>query len=192
MLAGQEGGAVVRIPKNNHKQVINQLQLITRKLTEFDKKIKELRNGYHDWVSNQSFVVELPVVTTMGIIHGAAYSGCFVGAGGFGVGFTLKLMLTPMWDPDVAVKAVIHGVIGALVGGSAFQLGDRISPPSREYARTRCMLSNLGLRGYEKNFTEGFLTDATIPLLNDRQVVLREVGVPPGPKLLILDHVERC
>ncbi|KAI3972509.1 hypothetical protein MKW92_021934 [Papaver armeniacum] len=82
-------------------------------------------------------------------------------AAGFGVGFTLKLMLTPMWVPDVAVKAVIHGVIGALVGGSGFQLGHRISPPSREYTRTRCMLSNLGLQNYEKNFQEGFLIDTT-------------------------------
>ncbi|KAI3972510.1 hypothetical protein MKW92_021935 [Papaver armeniacum] len=109
-------------------------------------------------------------------------------AAGFGAGVMLKLM-TSTGEPEEAVKAVITGVIGALVGGTSFQLGDRISPPSREYTRTRCMLSNLGLQHYEKNFTEGFLTDITVPWLTNS--VLKEVGVPPGPRLLILDHIER-
>lgn len=67
-------------------------------------------------------------------------------AAGFGAEVLLRLMLTSMGDPNLAVKAVITGVIGALVGGTAFQLGDRISPPSREYTRTRCMLPNHGLQ----------------------------------------------
>ncbi|KAI3958390.1 hypothetical protein MKW98_011078 [Papaver atlanticum] len=210
MLVRQEGGAVVRIPKNNYKQVINQLQTISRKLTEFDTRIKKLRNGYHDWVSNQSFVVELPVVTTFGVIHGDA-CGAFTGALAEVAkhvypqhSLAIKAFSSsPMTqarifaamrgasvrEPEEAVKAVITGVIGALVGGTSFQLGHRISPPSREYTRTRCMLSNLGLQNYEKNFEEGFLTDITIPMLTDS--VLKEVGVPPGPRHLILDHIER-
>ncbi|GBG88531.1 hypothetical protein CBR_g48001 [Chara braunii] len=49
------------------------------------------------------------------------------------------------------------------------------------------MLAHLGLQKYEKNFRKGLLTDATLPLLNDS--ALRDVRIPPGPRLLILDQV---
>lgn len=39
------------------------------------------------------------------------------------------------------------------------------------YARTRGMLDKLGLQNYTKNFKKGLLTDSTLPLLTDRQVV---------------------
>ncbi|RZC59942.1 hypothetical protein C5167_021701 [Papaver somniferum] len=110
-------------------------------------------------------------------------------AAGFGAGVTYKLMLTRMRGPDAAVNAAILGVAGAIVGGCAFQLGHRVCEPPVEYTRTRCMLSSLGLLKYEKNFEEGSLTDNTLPLLTDS--VLKDVGVPPGPRLLILDHVKR-
>ncbi|KAF8413440.1 hypothetical protein HHK36_001423 [Tetracentron sinense] len=77
------------------------------------------------------------------------------------------------------------------------QLGQKFSQPPAEdafYARTRCMLTSLGLQNYEKNFKKGLLTDSTLPLLTDRQVVkvaLRDVKIPPGPRLLILDRIQR-
>ncbi|CAH8363515.1 unnamed protein product [Eruca vesicaria subsp. sativa] len=57
------------------------------------------------------------------------------------------------------------------------------------YTEARTMLSKLGLEEYEKNFKKGHLTDPTLPLLTDS--VLQEVNIPPGPRLLILDHIER-
>ncbi|CAN6875947.1 unnamed protein product [Brassica oleracea] len=57
------------------------------------------------------------------------------------------------------------------------------------YTETRTMLSKLGLEEYEKNFKKGHLTDPTLPLLTDS--VLQEVNIPPGPRLLILDHIQR-
>ncbi|KAF2531868.1 hypothetical protein F2Q70_00031824 [Brassica cretica] len=57
------------------------------------------------------------------------------------------------------------------------------------YTEARAMLSMLGLEEYEKNFKKGRLTDPTLPLLTDRE--LREVNIPPGPRLLILDHIKR-
>ena len=103
-----------------------------------------------------------------------------------------------------------------------FQLGEKYSKPPAEdvfYAKTRSMLSNLGLASYEKNFKKGLLTDSTLPLLTDRHVywihvfilmviinafakyvypsaltcasALRDVKIPPGPRLLILDHIQR-
>lgn len=54
------------------------------------------------------------------------------------------------------------------------KLGKKFSQQPVEdiyYAETRNMLSNLGLQNYEKNFKKGLLTDRTLPLLTDRQVV---------------------
>ena len=39
------------------------------------------------------------------------------------------------------------------------------------YNKTKSMLHNLGLQNYEKNFRKGLLTDSTLPLLTDRQVL---------------------
>lgn len=54
------------------------------------------------------------------------------------------------------------------------QIGQKFSQPPAEdvfYSRTRSMLKNLGLQDYEKNFKKGLLTDNTLPLLTDRQVI---------------------
>ncbi|PSS32904.1 CDPK-related kinase like, partial [Actinidia chinensis var. chinensis] len=70
--------------------------------------------------------------------------------------------------------------------------GQKFSQPPAEdvfYVKTRTMLTRLGLQNYEKNFKKGLLTDNTLPLLNDS--ALRDVKIPPGPRLLILDHIHR-
>lgn len=54
------------------------------------------------------------------------------------------------------------------------QFGQKLSQPPVEdmyYSRTRSMLNSLGLQNYEKNFKKGLLTDNTLPLLTDRQVI---------------------
>ncbi|KFK27737.1 hypothetical protein AALP_AA8G422900 [Arabis alpina] len=80
----------------------------------------------------------------------------------------------------------------ALFQGVFFKLGERFSKPSVEdpyYSRARSMLLKLGLEKYEKNFKKGLLADPTLPLLTDS--ALRDVSIPPGPRLLILDHIQR-
>ncbi|ESQ45582.1 hypothetical protein EUTSA_v10010930mg [Eutrema salsugineum] len=80
----------------------------------------------------------------------------------------------------------------AVFQGIFFKLGERFSKPSPEdpfYTRSRTMLLKLGLQKYEKNFRKGLLTDPTLPLLTDS--ALRDVSIPPGPRLLILDHIQR-
>ncbi|KAI3916427.1 hypothetical protein MKW92_048066 [Papaver armeniacum] len=57
------------------------------------------------------------------------------------------------------------------------------------YTRTRFMLSNLGLQNYEKNFKKNILTDNTMPLLKDSH--LEQAEIPLGPRILILNHIER-
>ncbi|KFK25352.1 hypothetical protein AALP_AA8G101700 [Arabis alpina] len=51
------------------------------------------------------------------------------------------------------------------------------------------MLLKLGLEKFEKIFTDEHLTDSALPLLTDK--TLKEVGIPPGARLLILDHIKR-
>ncbi|KAF2534831.1 hypothetical protein F2Q70_00032395 [Brassica cretica] len=80
----------------------------------------------------------------------------------------------------------------SLFQGIFFKLGERFSKPSVEdpyYTRARSMLLKLGLEKYEKNFKKGLLADPTLPLLTDS--ALKDVSIPPGPRLLILDHIQR-
>ncbi|KAF9619563.1 hypothetical protein IFM89_007390 [Coptis chinensis] len=122
----------------------------------------------------------------------------------FGSGAMFSLV-SGMGGPNQAANVLTSGLFFALVQGGLFKdsgsghlgmrailLGEKFSQPPAEdmyYSRTRGMLSNLGLQNYEKNFKKGLLTDSTLPLLTDS--ALRDVKVPPGPRLLILDHIQR-
>ncbi len=57
------------------------------------------------------------------------------------------------------------------------------------FLETRGMLYALGLQRYEKNFQKGQLDDFTLSLLTDS--ALKEVKIPPGPRLRILDYASR-
>ncbi|KAI3921502.1 hypothetical protein MKW98_013436 [Papaver atlanticum] len=230
----QGGGRAVLMRISN-----NQLQTISRKLTEFQMKLKELENGYRDWVSKQSFPVEDAVYIASNAIHGAAQGavlgtlsqvasahvfpqhslsikaivrspmaearrfssvqGIFAGlsciikrirgkddvqtrmAAGFLCGVAWRLEGKKMGDPYAVANAAILGVLCALLGGGLFKLDEKFSqPPSVEYTRTRCMLSNLGLENYEKNFKKGLLTDIiTLPSLTDSVLNFKTWGFPP-------------
>ncbi|XP_023549603.1 uncharacterized protein LOC111808056 [Cucurbita pepo subsp. pepo] len=109
----------------------------------------------------------------------------------FGSGALFSLV-SGMGGPNQAANALTSGFFFALVQGGIFKVGERFSQPPVEdvhYAKTRSMLNNLGLQGYEKNFKKGLLSDSTLPLLTDS--ALRDVKIPPGPRLLILDHIQR-
>ncbi|KAD5961180.1 hypothetical protein E3N88_12653 [Mikania micrantha] len=112
-----------------------------------------------------------------------------VAAFGSGAAFTL---VSGMGGPNLAANVVSSGVLFALMQGGLYKLGEKFSKPPAEdvlYSKTRSMLSSLGLHNYEKNFKSGLLTDTTLPLLTDS--ALRDVKIPPGPRLLILDHIQR-
>nr|DAD30191.1 TPA_asm: hypothetical protein HUJ06_031659 [Nelumbo nucifera] len=117
-------------------------------------------------------------------------SSCsMVAAFGSGAMFSL---VSGMGGPNQAANAITSGVFFALVQGGLFKLGQKFSQPPAEdafYNKTRSMLITLGLQSYEKNFKKGLLTDSTLPLLTDS--ALRDVKIPPGPRLLILDHIHR-
>ncbi|XP_019179861.1 PREDICTED: uncharacterized protein LOC109175059 [Ipomoea nil] len=112
-------------------------------------------------------------------------------AAAFGSGVMYSLV-SGMGGPDVVPAALTSGVFFALVQGGLFKLGQQFSQPPAEdmqYVKTRSLLSGLGLEKYEKNFKRGLLTDTTLPLLTDS--ALKDVSIPPGPRLLILDQVHR-
>ncbi|CAH1430154.1 unnamed protein product [Lactuca virosa] len=112
-------------------------------------------------------------------------------AAGFGSGVMFSLV-SGMGGPNQASNAIASGVFFALVQGGVFKVREKISKPNPEdllYNETRGMLTSLGLGHYEKNFKRGLLTDSTLPLLTDS--ALQDARIPPGPRLLILDHIER-
>ncbi|KAG6503068.1 hypothetical protein ZIOFF_035357 [Zingiber officinale] len=96
------------------------------------------------------------------------------------------------WD-HIGVAFIYPGALaGVLVTDIAILVSEKFSQPPAEdmfYSRTKGMLTSLGLQNYEKNFKKGLLNDATLPLLTDS--ALRDVKIPPGPRLLILDHIQR-
>ena len=76
--------------------------------------------------------------------------------------------------------------------GTAAQIGNMMSgkkSPQEDLAflHTKALLTSLGLSQFEKNFRKGQLDDLTLPLLTDS--ALKEVRIPPGPRLRILQHV---
>ncbi|XP_042393055.1 chloroplastic import inner membrane translocase subunit HP30-2-like [Zingiber officinale] len=109
----------------------------------------------------------------------------------FGSGAMFSLV-SGMGGPNQALNAVTSGLFFSLVQGGIFKVSEKFSQPPAEdmfYSRTKGMLTSLGLQNYEKNFKKGLLNDATLPLLTDS--ALRDVKIPPGPRLLILDHIQR-
>ncbi|KAF8686685.1 hypothetical protein HU200_043518 [Digitaria exilis] len=112
-------------------------------------------------------------------------------AAAFGSG-ALFSIVSGMGTPNPVTNAVTTGMAFAVFQGGFFMIGQKFSKPSSEdtyYSRTRSMLHKLGLEKYEKNFKKGLLTDQTLPLLTDS--ALRDVKIPPGPRLLILDQIKR-
>ncbi|KAI8565184.1 hypothetical protein RHMOL_Rhmol03G0240800 [Rhododendron molle] len=80
----------------------------------------------------------------------------------FGSGAMFSLV-SGMGGPNLAANAATSGVFFALVQGGIFQIGQKFSKPPADDMF------------YEKT----------------RSIALRDVKIPPGPRLLILDHIQR-
>lgn len=88
--------------------------------------------------------------------------------------------------------AFTTGVLFAAFQGALHKLGTKFSAPKKdpmEYERARILLTNLGFPEYCKNIMKGRLNDNTMWLWNDS--ALRDARIPPGPRLVILNHVDR-
>ena len=124
--------------------------------------------------------------------------------GMFGAGMSLSVV-TNLGDSPAApgqvkpttpvgflTDAVRTGALFAGLNGAFMKVGQSFTGNSAKtdvyYYHTNGMLAALGLEKYEKNFKRGLLTDDTLALLSDS--ALKEVKIPPGPRLKILNYVE--
>mmetsp|Transcript_14224 Transcript_14224/g.30452 ORF Transcript_14224/g.30452 Transcript_14224/m.30452 type:complete len:258 (-) Transcript_14224:685-1458(-) len=127
-------------------------------------------------------------------------------AASFGAGFLYSVVSNVGAPKNLPVGTVIPtGAVAILADaartGALFatlqtvfsKIGEHFSGAQKEedtsYVATKQMLDALDLSKYEKNFKKGQLTDSTITLLTEQ--TLTEVKIPPGPRLLILNHVEQ-
>lgn len=85
------------------------------------------------------------------------------------------------WPPLTRAGMYI-AQIGNMMSG-----GKKTGQEDLAFIHTKAMLTSLGLSQYEKHFRKGQLDDLTLPLLTDS--ALKEVRIPPGPRLRILQHV---
>ncbi|XP_042473002.1 chloroplastic import inner membrane translocase subunit HP30-2-like [Zingiber officinale] len=109
----------------------------------------------------------------------------------FGSGALFSLV-SGVGGPNQAANAVTSGLFFALFQGGMYMVGQKFTPSPTEdthYSQTRGLLTSLGLQKYENNFKKGLLTDNTLPLLTDS--ALKDINIPPGPRLLILDQIHR-
>lgn len=92
--------------------------------------------------------------------------------------------------PNPLQSALTTGAAFAGFNGLFYQISQAFKPDHDdvEYAQGKFMLRNLGLQKYENNLKKGSLTDNTIMLWNDS--ALSEARIPPGPRLLILHHLD--
>lgn len=106
----------------------------------------------------------------------------------FGAGVCFSLV---SGVPNPAQAALTTGGAFAAFNGLFYQIGKAFQgDPSKdvEYARASHMLQALGLGKYDGNLKKAQLTDATVMLWND--AALQEARIPPGPRLLILHHLD--
>lgn len=88
--------------------------------------------------------------------------------------------------------AFTTGVLFAAFQGALHKLSTKFSAPKKDptdFMMAKTLLTNLGFPEYSKNIQKGRLDDRTMWLWND--VALRDVRIPPGPRLLILNHVSK-
>ena len=87
--------------------------------------------------------------------------------------------------------AVRTGVLFAALNGAFMKIGQwftgKNSSQDIYYYHTVGMLTALGLEKYENNFRKGLLMDDCLALLSDS--ALKEVKIPPGPRLKILNYI---
>lgn len=97
----------------------------------------------------------------------------------------------PEQAPAMAMGfAVFSGIfykVGEWTGSNDNKGGS--APKDDRFLQSHFMLNSMNLGKYHKNVRNGQLSDDTIMLWND--AALQEARIPPGPRLLILHHIEQ-
>ncbi|KAF6168080.1 hypothetical protein GIB67_011465 [Kingdonia uniflora] len=138
---------------------------------------------------NEGFACVLKRMTGKNDIHNSMVAG-------FGAGALSSIIKNMGCSPNLQAAYMVQtGVIFAIFQGALFtsaQHKTAKSTHSKEetlYTKTKSMLTTLGYQNYERNFRKGLLSDITLPLLTD--MALRDVNIPPGARLVILDHIQK-
>ncbi|GMH35998.1 hypothetical protein BSKO_03866 [Bryopsis sp. KO-2023] len=106
-------------------------------------------------------------------------------AAGGGAAFTIA-------SGNLSIPAIVNtSLLLGLVSGGFYKLSESFKGDTDEadFQRGRYMLETLGLGKFSKNLKKGQLSDNTIMLWNDS--ALQEARIPPGPRLLILHHLDQ-
>merc|ERR1719421_1759060 len=115
-----------------------------------------------------------------------------IAAFGSGAAFSV---VSGMGGANATASAVTTGIVFALLQGGFYKVGKAFQnrgggkkSATATVPGADQMLDGLGLGAYQANFRAGLLSDQTLPLMNDG--ALQECRIPPGPRLLIMDHVK--
>lgn len=122
------------------------------------------------------------------MVAGFLSGGCFSLVSGMG---QTSPTMPGMPAPNPLMGAFSAAVVFSLFQGGFYKLGEMFGGPKTEdteYLRVKAMLGNLGFSKYEKNVRKALLNDTTIMLWDTPS--LQDAGVPPGPRLLILHHID--
>eukprot|EP00239_Pterosperma_sp_CCMP1384_P004307 CAMPEP_0197856382 /NCGR_PEP_ID=MMETSP1438-20131217/28442_1 /TAXON_ID=1461541 /ORGANISM="Pterosperma sp., Strain CCMP1384" /LENGTH=269 /DNA_ID=CAMNT_0043471817 /DNA_START=65 /DNA_END=874 /DNA_ORIENTATION=+ len=148
--------------------------------------IKQYRNGVEDWKGS--------ACASFG--GGAAYSLSSNLGAPKGVPLIPGGPLPATTPGAMAMDAVRTGLAFAVLQSAFYYIGEQFtggaSKPEEDvqYRAVTDMLRVLGLEQYDKNFRKGKLTDSTLMLLTES--TLQEIKIPPGPRLLILNHTAQA
>jgi hypothetical protein len=151
------------------------------------------------WVQARNFAVMTGVNAGLAAAYRLATGkedvvGTMVAAFGSGAAFSL---VSGMGGAGGAVQgAVTTGMAFAVFQGLFHQIGAAWSGGSGDkaadaaaYARGAYMLRTLGMAKYEKAIRKAQLTDSTLLLWTE--AALADARIPPGPRLLILAHLDQ-
>lgn len=195
MLGGLQGGVMGRVMGQFTSMNSDQMQSIQGNNPDIAKQMMMMQQG-GPWGAARSFAVitgvNQGVTLAMKKLQGKEnVRGALVA--GFFSGFAFSAVSTPGAAEGLPKKLIAcfnSGVLFALAQGAFYQLGQRgPKADAPEYARARYLLANLGLSKYDKNLQKAMLADNTIMLWNHE--ALRDAKIPPGPRLLIMHHLEQ-
>ncbi|CAL8472049.1 g11591 [Coccomyxa elongata] len=190
-LLGGVMGSITKMDPSSTNQLLNQ----PGSNPDMVKQMQAFQQG-GPWVQARNFAVLTGVGAGLTValkrIRGKedVYS-TMASAFGSGVAFSL---VSGMAAGNKFQGAFTTGTLFALFQGAFYQIGKKFNRGNAteelpEYARATHLLATLGFQKYQKNLRAGQLNDATLMLWNDS--ALREVKIPPGPRLLIMHHLER-
>lgn len=153
---------------------------------------RKARNGTEDVYSTMAAAfgsgAAFSLVSGMGTAQAAAGASAGTAAAVAGTANPLQAAFTTGCF-FALFQGAFYKIGGAFSGGNKGRKGgNALFEGPEAYARATYMLQTLDLAKFEKNIKRAQLSDATLLLWTEAS--LAEAKVPPGPRLLILNHLD--